>query len=297
MLPGLKISLRINHSDKPPKMLSLRLKHEMKHEPAEFKTPHRLLVLTGRGGDFHSFRRLLIKHGVINTRLKWNFGNSHLLITGNCLDGSEQSVECCWLLYSLEEQALKEGGHIHFLLGETECTYFNDDWRHTHPPYATPRPAAKIPAAALYYGNTEIWHWLCTKNVMEKIGKTLFVQVVPSPEFISDPHSMAAINRQFIEWFTQGYANDENSILHLLMTHTEDMARYPHWYKDAQAAQALDALLHKFKVKKMVTAAAFAPPGIYFDGRLINLGIDHGVMVSRKYLYLIKETGVREKIQ
>lgn len=173
-MTGIKITLRIPGTDDAGQYFSLRLKNALSKESVEYYAGAKTLVVSNVGGNFRSLCKLLIKNGVINERLDWTFDDGHLVIIGSCLGSKECVLECMWLIYSLEEKARKPGGYVHFILGEQDIIHLNGDWRFSHPGYARRNKSARSSSTALYDGNNELWRWLCTKNIIEKVGDVIF---------------------------------------------------------------------------------------------------------------------------
>ena len=201
MLTSNKIALSFPpDASKAGKYFSFRIKQSMEDEEAEYGQPSKLFVTADIEGNFYAFCKLLIKNKVIDKYFNWKFDGGHLVIVGDCFDRGEQVTECLWLIYSLEEKARKMGGYVHFVLGNHEIMNLNGDWRYVHPKYAT---SSSIPYTALYNGNSELWRWVCTKNIIEKIGDTLFVHAGISKELLRLNLSVAEINNLARPYYTK----------------------------------------------------------------------------------------------
>jgi hypothetical protein len=122
--------------DKPGKHFSLKLKPSLYNEPSDFENPDKILAISDIEGNFLALIEILFSNKVIDKYLNWTFGDSHLVIAGDCFDRGEQVVECLWLIYALEDKARRKGGYVHFILGNHEIMNLNGDWRYIHPKYA-----------------------------------------------------------------------------------------------------------------------------------------------------------------
>lgn len=188
------LRLQMPYSDKPGEYFSFRLRQELQAEPGLYRASEKILILSNIEGDFWAFQRLLVKNGVIDNRHHWTFDNGHLVIVGNCFDRFGYAVECLWLVYSLEEKAKRAGGHVHFILGDYEILNLDGEWRYSHPRYATSAGGRAV-VTALYDGNYTLWHWLRTKNVIEKIGDVLIMNKVVFLNIDLPSYSIAEINQ------------------------------------------------------------------------------------------------------
>jgi hypothetical protein len=168
-----KIALYEPSSDTSGRYFSFKLKRHHHIEQTEFPAITKLLIISNIRGDFQYLRELLIHNKVINNANHWTFGNGHLVIAGNCFEENGTGVECLWLIYALEERAIRRGGYVHFILGKNELKNLNGSWQYMHPKYVISPKTTKAPYAILYDGNRELSRWLKTKNIIEKIGNII----------------------------------------------------------------------------------------------------------------------------
>jgi hypothetical protein len=145
-------------------------------------------------GQFEILSQTLIKNGVIDDRLRWTYKNGHLVIVGNCFGENRTDIDCLWLIYALEEKAQREGGYVHLILGYKDIAGLDGEWRYLHPQYVPKTPTSRGVGTALFDGNNELWRWLCTKNVIERINDILFMNSCTTPCILNTNHSIAEIN-------------------------------------------------------------------------------------------------------
>ncbi len=91
-------------------------------------------------GDHDRFTRLLLRTGVLDSKLEWSGGETVLVQTGDLLDRGPDSRRALELMMRLERDARKAGGHAITLLGNHEVMNLTGDLRYLHPeelaPYA-----------------------------------------------------------------------------------------------------------------------------------------------------------------
>ncbi|SHM36956.1 hypothetical protein [Chitinophaga sp. CF418] len=191
MLPRYKIALRIPNDR--GKYFSFRLHEHLANEPTDYIQPKKLVVIAGINGNFQTFCNLLIKSEVLDTSLGWIFQDNHLVILGDYTAHNAHPVESLWFIYSLENKARKAGGYVHLILGDHELTCLNGDWCYDHPRYAKLHDRS-YERAVLFDGNGEIKRWLLTKNIVEKIGNSLFTHVELTHHVVQAGLSLSQIN-------------------------------------------------------------------------------------------------------
>lgn len=275
MFQKIKIFLELPNRNpvKKGRFFSLRLKQILRNEDDVSRRARNTFVISDTGGDFESFCKILGKGNVINKYLQWTFGNGHLIILGNCLDDSSDAVECLWLIYGLEERAKKKGGYIHFILGNNELQGINGAWRFQHPKYAVSNGNIRSQSTALYDGSNELYRWLKTKNIVERIGHILFVHGSLSAKLLYSGLSVGEINnlaRSYIrtpnQIFNSPTLNDFfNSISNDVSSDSLKFERH-----------SIDSILLHFNVKMVVSCyQSGSEVNFIYNNKIINVHVDH----------------------
>jgi hypothetical protein len=163
--------------------------------------PSKLFVVSDPHGDFNSFVSILKAGKVINDKLEWTYGSSHLLVNGDAFDRGVDVLPILWLCYKLEQEALDAGGRMHFLIGNHESMVLSGDLRYMEPKYHALAKALNVEYNSLFSINSELGKWLRTKNYMEVIGRFLFVHAGVGDGFMEWNFSLSEVNetmRQFL---------------------------------------------------------------------------------------------------
>jgi hypothetical protein len=296
-----KIALSVPRTDKAEWHFSFRLKHQLLDVQDEYTQTKKTLVVSDIEGNFHSLCNLLIKGGVIDKHLRWIFEDNRLVILGDCFDRGEQVIECLWLIYSLEERAERAGGRVHFILGNHEIMNLNGDWRYVHPKYAA---SSTIPYTALYGGNSELWHWLCTKNIIEKIGDVLFVHGGIAHEILAMNLLVAEINNLARPYYSRANEQLNDPVLYTILKSEKSPLWYRGFYQQGMTEDHIDATLKHFGVKTIVTGhTVMEKVTTFFNGKVINVDTDHAsgnseaLLIRRNRFYRIDKDGKREKLK
>lgn len=157
------------------------LKDSVINEPFEYQKPEKLVALSDIEGNFTGFYSFLLSNKVIDEKANWIFGNGHLVLNGDFIDRGNKVTEVLWLIYHLENQAVKSGGKVHFILGNHEilnmCGYAKyNERRYIEVAKQISKLSNWDEAVKYRYSqNSEMGKWLRTKNIVEKIGDIVFV--------------------------------------------------------------------------------------------------------------------------
>jgi hypothetical protein len=304
MLTKVKIALQAPYTDKTDRFFSLRLKQDLNNEPSKYRRPEKMLVVSDIEGDFRTFCNVLYKSRVINRDLQWTFEGGHLVIVGNCFDNKKSSIEYLWFIYSLEEKARRKGGYVHFILGNNEIMNLNGAWRYEHPRYATMSSSSRNPSTALYDANYEIWRWLRTKNIMEKIGEVLFVHGGIAHELLESGLSVTGLNNLARSNYIAASEVFETPLLHLLFNSQQSPFQYQGYYQQAVSEEQIDAILRHFSVQTIVTGHTIVDRiTAFYNGKVINVDTDHAngkseaLFIRGHRFYRLDGQGTRERIK
>jgi hypothetical protein len=285
------------------RFFSFKLKQGLDNEPSVYDKPGKILAVSDIEGNFQPFSRLLIKNNVIDKYFNWKFEDGHLVIVGDCFDRGEQVTECLWLIYMLEEKAKKKGGKVHFILGNHEIMNFNGDWRYVHPKYAE-QIRSKKKHTALYDGNSELWRWLRTKNIIEKIGDILFVHGGIAQDLLDLNMPVEEINAQVRPYYTQANNLFIDPLLNLVFNSENSPFWYRGYYETGIDQKLIDATIFQFNVKTIVTGhTVIDHVAAFFEGKVFNIDTDHAagnsqaLLIRRDRFYRVDFTGKRERIK
>jgi hypothetical protein len=155
-----------------------------------YPAPDSIVVIADIEGNFNALYSLLVRHYVMNYNFEWTFKDNSLVILGDVTDKGACVTQCLWLIYHLEQQAHREGGRVHYLLGNHEMMNFELDVRYVQDKYlelAKNISGTDDPAEAyeiLLERNKILTDWMKQRNCIEKIGDTLFVHAGISPQFL-----------------------------------------------------------------------------------------------------------------
>ncbi len=165
-------------------------------EPYIYDGVSRIFAVSDVHGEYEALVDLLENAGVIDAGLHWSWGDGHLVIDGDIFDRGDKVTECLWLLYRLEQEARREGGRVHILLGNHELIVMQDDLRYVNEKYTNGIvQRTRIHYDDLFGPDMELGRWLRSKHVAIKLNGILFVHAGVSPDVIDRGLSLGDINQ------------------------------------------------------------------------------------------------------
>jgi hypothetical protein len=234
----------------------------------------------------------------------WTFGNGHLVLIGDFVDRGTMVTEVLWLLYSLETQAAASGGKVHYILGNHEIMNMTGDLRYLHPRYLAHADTMKIPYMQLFGQQAELGRWLASKNVIESVGRVLFLHSGVSSYFNQVEMPLNAINDTARLYY---YDTMElpSPIANLVFSDYGPFWYRGYYFGTPPATQGqVDSTLNLYHCRYIVTGHTLISKEIIsrYDGKVINidlphyLGISEALLFEANKMYRVDTAGLKKEI-
>ena len=222
-------------------------------ERSLFKDVSQIAALSDIHGRHDIFINILKNHHIIDEDLNWSFGNGHLVIAGDIFDKGPQVIDSLWFVFKLEKQAKKQGGKVHYLLGNHEYMALQGRLGYLHDNYEKTSELLNTDYQNLFNPNTVLGRWLRSKSTIIKINNSLFLHGGISERFLEYNLDLDTINKRYRETIDL----TENEIEHsqtYKMLHTSDS---PIWYRgyfrDGGLANSnVDIILQQFNADRII---------------------------------------------
>lgn len=166
-------------------------------QPFNHDRVSKLFAVSDIHGEFDAFVQLLVNAGIVDKELNWDWGNGHLVVLGDVFDRGDKVTECLWLIHRLEREARREGGRVHYLLGNHELMALQGDLRYVNKKYLEgPISSAGISYDDVFGPETELGRWLRTKHTAITLNNILFVHAGFGAAVVDRDLSIEEINEQ-----------------------------------------------------------------------------------------------------
>lgn len=300
--------VKVNNADND--QFTVTLSDSINFQPDNYQMPEKLIVMSDIEGNFDGFSSFLINNGVIDKSFNWIFGNGHLLLNGDFVDRGENVTQVLWLIYKLEQEAIKQNGKAHYILGNHEIMNFQGNARYANKKYTrvaqliSKNDSLKLATQFLYSNKTELGKWLRSKNVIEKIGNYVFVHAGLSPEILKYSVSISDINQiARNNWDKNLYDEEENNKVENFLTGKKGVywcrgLAQDYKYYDKIKENELNEVLKFYLADKIVFGhSVMKDITKEFNGKTINTDVKHGQdKNSDKTKGLLIEKGIEFKI-
>ncbi len=277
-------SLRCKVDDKKGTSFKFSIKHKHEAPPTVYPQPEKLYAISDIEGNFETFKQSLFNNGVIDKNMSWSFGKGHLVLVGDFFDRGYNVTAVLWLVYKLEQEAEQKGGMVHFIIGNHEEMNMRGDVRYVKEKYIKAAKSMKMPYKGLFSVDSELGRWLRSKNVVEKIGKTIFVHGGISPEMANSRIRLEDMNK----YARQYYGMDKFRLEQKGGGGTAVFSKIgPMWYRgyfrEKLSQESVNKTLDLYGAKYVVVGHTIVPRvSSLFEGRVIAIDVKQDIALSAK---------------
>lgn len=257
---------------------SFKLKKRLQNEKFEYDKPKKILAISDIESDYGVFRDFLISNKVIDKNLNWIFGKGHLVLNGDFIDRSYFTTQVLWFIYKLEQDAERNGGKVHYILGNHEIMNIQGDNRYAKRKYKNIASILGLKQYQLYDTTTHLGQWLQTKNVVEKIGKYIFVHGGICPKIAENQIGVREINDIAKKYYQNAYYPKVNQPINEKLVLSSKTS--PYWYrgyfKDNLEQKEIDRILNFFKSSHIIVGHTIQKEvNRIYNGKIIGIDVKH----------------------
>ena len=273
-----------------------------------------ILAISDIEGNYYALTRLLIGNGVVDDSLNWIFGNNHLVLLGDMVDRGTYVTQVLWLIYKLDKEAEREGGRVHFILGNHDIMCMSGDDRYADDKYLEIAYLMNVEYKELYGPASEIGRWMRTKNAIEKIGDYLFVHGGISPEVLGLDLTIEEMNDFIRPYYGETiYASCPSEVYALYKT--SGLFWYRGYLKSKDGVyekatqEEIDAILYYYDAQSIIVGHCVVTTiGSRYNKRVYTIDVLHpenqysdndfqALLIDNNNFYRVDENGNRTLIQ
>jgi hypothetical protein len=261
----------------------------------------RIVAIGDAHGAYDRYVALLKSAGLVDDRLAWTGGKTHLVQIGDVVDRGADSRKILDLLRLLERSAPRDGGAVHVLLGNHEVMRMLGDFRYVTPgeyqafvkrdseetrkrildrakpeereALARTLPLGSVEMQLAFAPRGEYGQWLRSLDAVAKINGILFLHggISPGVATISCDEINATVRRELTTDFEKVTAAPAEA----LATREDG----PLWYRGLaeqpdEFAASVDAILASEKATAIVIGHTVSPTGrirVRFGGKVFQI--------------------------
>jgi hypothetical protein len=327
IVPGKPFSVILND----PEIKSFKISPKAAHHNQDYTytMPKKLIAISDIEGNFVGFYSFLLANKVIDKDYNWIFGEGHLVLNGDFVDRGDQVTQVLWLIYKLEQQAEQAGGKVHYILGNHDIMMMQgnvsySDYKYIEAAKQISKQHEWDKAMRFLYGpESELGKWLRTKNIIERIGSTLFVHAGLNIKHAAEKIDIGTFNRIARKYYgiypSKTYTDAKEAL-------TLNSINGPYWdrslamdFKNKSmflihgipmketTQQELDTILAYYQASNIVIGhsmvsditADYQGKVIKIDikhGHQMNSGLTKGIMMEQNNIFKIDDKGGKTEL-
>jgi hypothetical protein len=229
------------------------IKSEIISPKATYDDNQPILAVSDIESGFKTFRDFLIKNKVIDENLDWIFGKGHLVLVGDFVDRGFSTTQVLWFIYKLEQEAKKQGGHVHFIIGNHELYNMQGKFKSASYKYYGVASILGKQHHDLYNQNSFIGKWMASKNTLELINGHLFTHGGIHPDIAKYDVSIDQVNQINREnYYHSYYPKPKKSVEQLILSNKKGICWYRGYFKDDLSQEEVEKGIDKFNAKAIV---------------------------------------------
>lgn len=160
----------------------------------ELEEADETLIVSDLHGNMDATMALLTSNGVMDREGNWTYGENHLIVIGDIADRGRDDTAIYWLVYKLEDQAMKAGGRVILMHGNHEDMILRGDLRYVNKAHLKFAEEMGVEWDELYDDNSELGRWIRRKNIITVIGDNLYVHAGLSAEMVEQLFNIDEVN-------------------------------------------------------------------------------------------------------
>lgn len=286
---------------------------------AAFKSPKStytdsqpIIAISDIEGGYKSFRDFLIHSQVIDENLNWIFGKGHLVLVGDFVDRGWSVTQVLWFIYKLEQDASKQGGLVHFIIGNHELKNMQGDYGVSAEKYLAAANILGKNQVDLYRPNSFLGRWMSSKNAIERINGNLFAHGGIHPKVADLALSLDEINsiiraNYYLPYYPKSVKTNEQ----WLTSTTTGICWYRGYFKADLSQAQVEKGLNTFNAKAIIVGHTLqSKVSMHYNGKVIGIDVKHpkdyhknwpsgnseGLLIHENKYYRVFDNGEKENI-
>ncbi|MCW5517954.1 metallophosphoesterase [Muriicola sp. Z0-33] len=289
-----------------------KIDSDIKTPQVTYNDGNPIIAISDIEGSYKTFRDFLISNKVIDSNLNWTFGKGHLVLVGDFVDRGWSVTQVLWFIYKLEQEAAKQGGVVHFIIGNHELKNMQGDYKASADKYLAVANILGKVQSDLYNRNSFLGKWLASKNAIELINGNLFAHGGIHPEVADSGLSLDKVN-QIIRsaYYKPYYPKTEKSVENLLKSTKKGICWYRGYFKEDLSQEQVELGINKFNARTIVVGHTLqSKVNRQYNGKVIGIDVKHpkdyqkhwpfgkteGLLIEGDSYYRVLSNGEKEEM-
>ena len=293
---------------------NFKLNSNIKIPNSRYSDNEKIFAVSDIESNFGTFRDLLINHQIIDSKLNWTFNKGHLVLVGDFIDRSYFTTQVLWFIYYLEREAEKQGGKVHYIIGNHEIMNMQGNHSYAKSKYNNVASVLGKRQFELYDTKSFIGKWMQSKNTIELINGNLFVHGGIHPQFSEINMDLDELNTFIRKNYYKPYYPErkKNKERELILSSKTAPYWYRGYFRDDLTPEEIKRGHNKFGASTVIVGHTIqSKVKSLHNGLVIGIDVKHpqdyykyfpkpesqGLLIENGIYYRAMESGNREKIK
>ena len=212
----------------------------------------------------------------------------------------------------MEQAAEKEGGFVHYIIGNHELKMMYGDYLATSPKYYHVASILEKKQVELYDQKSIIGKWMASKNAIEMINGNLFVHGGIHPDLANSKLSLEEINQLIRKNYHHSFSpRSAKTPEQFIISAITGPCWYRGYFREDLTQQQVQAGLDKFNANAVVVGHTIQSKVTKaFDGKVFGIDVKHssddrtdwprgeseGLLIEGDTYYRVLSTGIKHKL-
>lgn len=289
-----------------------RLKTDFKIPKSVYDDGNKILAVSDIESGYKTFRDFLINSKVIDQNLNWTFGKGHLVLVGDFVDRGFSTTQVLWFIYKLEQEALKHGGNVHFIIGNHELYNMQGKFKSASYKYYGVASILGKQHHDLYNQNSFIGKWMYSKNTLELINGNLFAHGGIHPDIANYDITIDQVNQiNRANYYKSYFPKPKKSIEQLITSSRKGVCWYRGYFRDDLSQIDVEKGIDKFNAKAVIVGHTLQRKvKEFYKGKVYCIDVKHpkdynknwpnkkseGLLIADDTYYRVLENGSKKEL-
>lgn len=236
-----------------------------------------ILAISDLESGYKTFRDFLIAQNVIDQNLNWTFGKGHLVLVGDFVDRGFSTTQVLWFIYKMEQDAKKQGGHVHFILGNHELYNLQGKYKSASYKYYGVASILGKQHHDLYSENSFLGKWMVSKNTMERINGVLFAHGGIHPDLSNYDITINQVNEINRKNYRKPYfPKPSKTVDQLVLSNKKGICWYRGYFNDDLSQEEVEKGIGKFEGLAIVVGHTIhRKVKKFYNGKVYAIDVKH----------------------
>jgi hypothetical protein len=236
-----------------------------------------ILAVSDIESGYKAFRDFLIINKVIDINLNWTFGKRHLVLVGDFMDRGFSTTQVLWFIYKLEQDAKKQGGHVHFIIGNHELYNLQGKFKSASYKYNGVASILGKQQHNLYDDNAFLGRWMTSKNTLELINRHLFAHGGIHPNFANYDVSIDEVNHiNRANYRKAFFPKPKETVAQLITSSRKGISWYRGYFNEDLSQEDVEKGINRFNGKAVVVGHTLQwNVNKLFNGKVFAIDVKH----------------------